>query len=32
MPQADVGPVVRVEPIGVTFRLAEGETPEKPMA
>jgi ferredoxin, 2Fe-2S len=26
MPQADAGPVVRVEPIGVTFRLAEGET------
>jgi len=26
MTQADAGPVVRVEPIGVTFRLAEGET------
>lgn len=26
MPQADAGPVVRVEPIGVTFRLADGET------
>jgi ferredoxin, 2Fe-2S len=26
MPPADAGPVVRVEPIGVTFRLAEGET------
>jgi ferredoxin, 2Fe-2S len=26
MPQADAGPVVRVEPIGVTFRLAQGET------
>ena len=26
MPQADAGHVVRVEPIGVTFRLADGET------
>jgi len=26
MPKADAGPVVLVEPIGVTFRLADGET------
>ena len=26
MTRAGAGPVVRVEPIGVTFRLAEGET------
>ena len=26
MTQVGAGPVVRVEPIGVTFRLAEGET------